>query len=38
MRREIKKNKEIEKIGVRVNLYFFPMSIFNGVYKEINGV
>ena len=38
VRREMKKNKEIEKIGLRVNLYFFSMGIFNGVYREINEV
>ena len=36
MGREMKKKKEIEKIGLRVDLYFF-MGIFNGVYREING-
>ena len=32
------KKKEIEKIGLKVNLYFFFMGIFNEMYGEINGV
>ena len=36
--REMKKKKEIEKIGLKGKFVFSSMGIFNWVYREIDGV